>query len=228
MTRTPIRSPEEAAARVGPNAATRVAEALAELGEGARLGEIFAEAGAREWLDCPPAQMIDERRVARLHRAVRDAFSAPRATQVLARAGFLTANYLIEHRIPRPMRAILPWLPRTWAERLFLSAISRHAWTFVGSGRFSYRVGPTTVLRIRANPLCAGERRPRDACAWHRMVFQQLFERLLRRPLDVEETSCEARGDDACGFRLVWAPPERFAATPAKRRSLGRRGMDPA
>ena len=42
------------------------------------------------------------------------------------------------------------------AARVLLAAISRNAWTFVGSGAFSTRPGRPCVLEIRDNPLCRG------------------------------------------------------------------------
>ena len=214
-------------AEVGPNAVTRVVEALGQAGlEGATL-PIFAAAGVREWLDAPPTEMVDERGVARLHRAARDALPPDRATEILADAGRRTAEYLLANRIPLWFQRSLPWAPTAWRQRLLLAAIGRHAWTFAGSGRFSWRVGHPTLLEIRDNPFCAGERRAGPVCDWHAAVFQTLFGVLVRPAARVREVACAARGDECCRFALTWPSPrplpEAALAIGAMARRNGRR-----
>lgn len=214
----PIAAPLRAAkAVIGPNAAIQLAAALrrADLDDFGR--EIFANAGASDWWRRPPDEMVDEVRVARLHQSVRARLAAERARGILQDAGNRTADYLLAHRIPKPFKRLLSLLPRGLAQRAFLVAIQRHAWTFVGSGRFVWRTGAETVLEVRGNPFCANERRTSMACAWHAAVFQRLFSRLVSPEARVEETACEACGDDACRFALRWEPkatprdPERLA-----------------
>jgi divinyl protochlorophyllide a 8-vinyl-reductase len=56
-------------ARIGPNAIIRVAESLE-----ARFGsasEVFADAGLSQYLATPPTEMVDERDVIALQRALR-------------------------------------------------------------------------------------------------------------------------------------------------------------
>lgn len=213
----PIRSPRPSevappalasGALIGPNAVTRISQAMESLGYAGSLRTIFALAGGSEWLETPPTRMVDETSAARLHRAIRDVFAVADANNILAEAGRLTADYLLANRIPRAFQRLLPWLPRRWAERLFLAAISRHAWTFVGSGRFSASVGDPTTIEIRMNPLCSGERRCRAVCVWHAAVFKRLFGELISPAARVEEISCEARGDSACRFHLTWTAAE--------------------
>ena len=121
---------------VGPNAVIQLAVALRRAGLGHVASDIFAEADAQEWLERPPTAMIDEIRVARIHGAVRDKLSCAQAKAVLTTAGELTADYLLANRIPNAFRRLLLWMPRRIGEPLFLGAIRRHAWTFVGSGQF--------------------------------------------------------------------------------------------
>lgn len=195
-------------ALIGPNAVTRISQAMESLGYGPSVRTIFAVADDSQWLENPPTRMIDQMSAARLHRAVRDLFPIADAHKILAEAGRLTADYLLANRIPRLFQRLLPWLPRRWAEKLFLAAIGRHAWTFVGSGRFSATVGDPTMIEIRHNPLCSGERRPGAVCVWHAAVFRRLFGELISPAARVDEITCEARGDSACRFHLTWTAAE--------------------
>ena len=166
--------------------------------------DIFAEAGAREWLERPPMAMVDEIRVARIHQALREKLPYPQAKAVLTAAGELTADYLLANRIPRAFRRLFSWAPSRLGERLFLSAIRRHAWTFVGSGKFLARMGTPTILEIRGNPFCESEKRTAPVCDWHAAVFQRLFAELISPSAHVREVACEAQGDACCRFALRW------------------------
>jgi divinyl protochlorophyllide a 8-vinyl-reductase len=119
-------------------------------------------------------------------------------------AGVATADYLLAHRIPKPVQLLLKLLPAPLACRLLLAAISRHAWTFAGSGRFDARPGRPTLLTIRDNALCRGQHSDHPVCDYYAATFEQLFRVLVHRQARVTELSCEARGDDACSFEIRW------------------------
>ena len=206
--------------RIGPNAITRIAEALLpRLGrEGTR--QVFAHAGLAAYIDTPPQAMVDEAEVISLHAALRADLGDAEARRVAAEAGWRTAAYLLAHRIPRPAQALLKILPAPLAARVLLRAISGHAWTFVGSGRFSAQVGGPALagarrpagagpaararLSIEDNPLCRGLRADQPACDFYTAVFQRLFVVLVHPRSRVVETACEARGEDACVFEVGW------------------------
>lgn len=195
------------AALVGPNAVTRLAEALrAQAGE-AVTQRVFRAIGRGAWLAAPPAAMLAAEEVARLHRAVRDNFSPGGSAAVLADAGRRTGAYLLAHRIPRPARWLLPRLPRLLATRVLLTALRRNAWTFGAENRFTATGGARPVLTIAANPLCATPgREPGDACvcAWHEAVFETLFRALVSPAARVREVACLARGDATCRFEVTF------------------------
>jgi divinyl protochlorophyllide a 8-vinyl-reductase len=193
--------------RIGPNAITRVAEALLP-----RLGapgtrRLFEHAGLAAYVDAPPQAMVDEAEVIALHAALRAELGNTQAKDVAADAGRRTAEYLLAHRIPRPAQRLLTWLPAPLAARVLLRAIGGHAWTFAGSGHFSARVGwrgRPVILQIEGNPLCRGLRTDAPACDFYTAVFQRLFEVLVHPRAQVIETACEARGDPACRFEVRW------------------------
>jgi divinyl protochlorophyllide a 8-vinyl-reductase len=192
-----------AVGRIGPNAITRVAEALpAYIGTRATQ-QLFERAGLATYLRQPPQQMVDEAEVTRLHRELRASLGAT-AAAVARNAGERTADYLLAHRIPKPAQALLKVLPAPLAARVLLSAITRHAWTFAGSGRFEARAGRPVVLTLRDNPLCRGVTSDVPVCDFYAATFERLFRVLVHRETQVFEVACEARGDAACVFELRW------------------------
>lgn len=198
-------------ARIGPNAVTRLAEALIGCGHGALATPVFAAAGVADWLARPPSAMVAAQRAGRLHAALRDALPPAEAATVMAEAGRLTANYLLAARIPRPAQAVLRLLPPSFAARALVPAIRAHAWTFAGAGRFVARAGRPTMFEIAGNPLCALDRAGSPVCAWHAAVFERLFQALVSSEARATEIACEACGDASCRFLVAW--PAAHAAT---------------
>ena len=187
-----------AAARIGPNAILQHLPVLdAVIGERLR-GALLHRAGVSE----PPAEsgMIPEDQVARLHHAVR-LFLPDRAPAIQRAAGWATGEYILAHRIPHVAQSLIRALPAWAGARLLASAITRHAWTFAGSGAFKVLgFGPLRV-EIEHNPLAIG---PADApiCHWHAAVFERLFSALVWPHVRVTEEECTATGARACRFRI--------------------------
>jgi divinyl protochlorophyllide a 8-vinyl-reductase len=215
---------EVATAKIGPNAVTQLINALDAAGLQPAASAIFDDAGARDWLTEPPTAMVDERPVALLHQTLRKLLPPQQAAEMLADAGRPTADYILANRIPKPAQIVLKLLPAPLAARLLVSAISAHAWTFAGSGRFSGRTGKSVTFEIAANPLCAGEHSDSQVCVWHAAVFQRLFQVLVSPNTRVVETSCGARGDDCCRFVADWKSIPDAANIYAKRRSASLTG----
>jgi len=197
-----------AAARIGPNAVTRLAEALAGMrGEGAAR-EVFARAGLAHHLEAPPERMVAERDVIALHAALAAALPAAEAEAVAAEAGRLTGAYLLAHRIPAPMRLLLPWLPARMAARILLAAVGRHAWTFAGSGRFAREPGRGLRFVIAGGPLAGGREAAGPVCAYYGATFEALFRALVHPRARIVATAGEALGAPACLLQVRWSGRE--------------------
>lgn len=192
------------AGRIGPNAIIRVGEVLQRRLGAATAARLYAAAGLGTYFAEPPSAMVDEAEARRLHVQLRSALGERLAAEVAREAGIATADYLLAHRIPKAVQALLKRLPASLACRVLLQAITRHAWTFAGSGRFEARAGRPCVLTIRDNPLCRGQASEQPLCDYYAATFEQLFRVLVHRDTRVSETHCEARGDDACRFELRW------------------------
>jgi divinyl protochlorophyllide a 8-vinyl-reductase len=191
-------------ARIGPNAVTRLAEALeAQVGR-TRSREIFVAAGQPQFLAAPPEDMVDERAVTALYASLRRSLGPDEAAEAARRAGQLTGDYLLEHRIPGVVRALLKALPASLAAPLLVSAIRRHAWTFAGSGKFAAQGGRPLRLSITGCPICKGATSSDGICDYYAATFERLFAALVCATCAVRETACEATGAPACVFEISW------------------------
>lgn len=191
----------QAAHRIGPNAVLQLIETLHAHDEDALAGDVFRRAGAGAWLLAPPAEMIGQESVARVHGALWDLVPIDVARERAREAGLRTGDYILAHRIPKPAQRLLKLMPAPIAARMLCKAISAHAWTFAGSGEFDYAFEDVLRLRITANPL-ALRHSPQPDCVWHVAVFERLFSRLVHPDTHVIEVACTALGDPACVFEV--------------------------
>ena len=190
--------------RIGPNAILRVAEVLTARFGSSSTWALFEHAGLVRYLRQPPGQMVEEAEVRALHGALRECLGAAAARDVACAAGRATADYLLGHRIPKPVQRLLRVLPAPLAARVLLVAITRNAWTFAGSGAFRARAGRPVQLTIHHNPLCQGLHTHTPACDYYAATFERLFQVLVHRRSVVREMACEACGDEACRFEIRW------------------------
>jgi divinyl protochlorophyllide a 8-vinyl-reductase len=190
---------------LGPNAVTRLAEALRERdGEGATQ-RVFGTAQLAAHLAHPPQEMVPEREVAALHAALRAELGIAEARRVGRLAGERTAAYLLAHRVPRLMRLLLPLLPAWLAARLLCRAIAAHAWTFAGSGRLRISLGRRCVtMDLAASPVCSDQRCDEPLCDYQAATIEGLFAALVHEGARTEEAACHAQGAPACRFITRW------------------------
>jgi divinyl protochlorophyllide a 8-vinyl-reductase len=160
-------------ARIGPNAILQLVAVLdQEVGRAARdrlmqsAGQVVPPDGAGMW---------PEAACRAVHLAVyRDLPDLAEA--LMAKAGAATADYILANRIPGPAKALIRALPAPLGARVLTAAITRHAWTFVGSGRFRVMGHRPLTVEIEDNPLTPGAGRP---CHWHAAVFTRLYQDLV-------------------------------------------------
>jgi divinyl protochlorophyllide a 8-vinyl-reductase len=193
---------DAAVARIGPNAITQVAGALDRTLGATTTRRLFGLAGLDDYLVRLPETMVPETEVMRLHRVMRERLDSQTLADIARRAGLGTGDYLLAHRIPVPAQILLRLLPRPLAARALLAAITRHAWTFAGSGHFTCVPGNPTVLTIADCPICRGTRAATPACDYYAATFERLFHRLVSRRAVVIETECAAMGASHCRFEI--------------------------
>jgi len=193
-----------AAARIGPNAIIRTAEALHDdVGPG-RLAELFRAAGLQSYLQAPPSQMVCEAEVTRLQQVLRAQLGPRHAARVLRAAGERTGAYLLARRIPAPVRWLLPRLPAALASRVLVQAIRRNAWTFAGSAGFSASGARPVRFTLTACVLCRDATSEEPCCDFYTGCFEVLFRALVHPAARAAETHCHATGAAACQFELRW------------------------
>jgi divinyl protochlorophyllide a 8-vinyl-reductase len=185
--------------RIGPNALLQTAAVLRERDGAAVTEAVFAAAGLAHRLAAPPAGMVPEAEVAALFAAVGAALGPDAARSRMIEAGERTARYLLGHRIPAPARLLLRLLPPAPAARLLLGAITRHGWTFLGSGRMrrAGAAGRQVEIRLADSLLPVAPL----AAAYYRATFEALFRALVARASRAQPC---AAGPGACAFRLSW------------------------
>lgn len=211
-------------ARIGPNSLIQTRQALSALFGEETARQIFDRAGIGHRYVDPPGTMLDEREPQRLFALLCDTFSDQDAARVLAEGGHRTGHYLLANRIPKPARWLLPRLPAALSARLLVRAISAHAWTFAGSGRFSGEVQgwrrPVVHLAIKANPLAT------PGCPWHGAVFERLFATLNATQVSVLHPRCQAKGNDCCEWTITSATGPLRRARMSRRAAADRRGRE--
>lgn len=190
--------------RIGPNAITRVAEALrVDLAE-AQVARLFDLAGIAGHLSNPPQRMVDEREVTRLHQVLRHELGVAEALCIARRAGLYTGDYLLAHRIPGGVQRLLAWLPARLASRVLLGAIRRHAWTFAGSGELRVSREFPPRLAIAGCCICRDASAAVPLCDYYASAIERLFRALVHPRAVVTERTCQATGATACTFEVVW------------------------
>ncbi|MFN8830857.1 MAG: bacteriochlorophyll 4-vinyl reductase [Labrys sp. (in: a-proteobacteria)] len=195
---------DERAGRVGPNAITRVSDTLVDQCGAAVRDRVFLAADLIRHVAEPPTAMVDENEVAALHASLHAVLGEAAARRVAREAGRRTGDYIIANRIPSLVRLLLACLPAAPAARLLVKAITRHAWTFAGSGSFAVEDGPPLTFVISGGPLSKGVATHEPACDYFAATFERLFQRLVSARAVVVETACVASGDTACRFAIRW------------------------
>ncbi|KWV91056.1 bacteriochlorophyll 4-vinyl reductase [Erythrobacter sp. YT30] len=164
----------ERPALVGPHAVIHAVDVMRECLDSRTYAQVLADAQ----LERVPSglDMIPEIDVIRLHRWL--ATHEPVACFPIAEeAARRTADYIIANRIPKLATALLRILPTSLSAILLMKAIRRHAWTFIGAGRFDPCGGwRFTIDRTQANDAVIP---PATLFRWYAGVFETLYRRLI-------------------------------------------------
>jgi divinyl protochlorophyllide a 8-vinyl-reductase len=186
---------------VGPNAVIQLAAALADFPDLASA--VFARGGYLGLLAAPPREMIDQSIPAALFAALYAELPLAQAGQVAHRAGWLTGQYILAHRIPRLAQKVLHLLPARLGAQMLLRAIQRHAWTFAGTGICQIGrgdgAGVLGQISLLQNPM------PMPESLWHQGVFAALFTAIISPRIQVHHTALGPRDDL---FTLILVPAQ--------------------
>jgi len=197
-------TPPDRSGRIGPNAISRIAQALEDQHGTAAARRVFHAARLESYLANPPQDMVDEDEVARLHHALHRELGTEAAADVATAAGRLTGGYLLAYRIPALAKPVLSLLPPSPSARLLLNAIAKHSWTFSGSGVFTYVSGDPIRVSITNCPVCRQTRSASPVCQFYTATFETIFRALVSPHTRVVETLCQATGASSCTFEISW------------------------
>jgi divinyl protochlorophyllide a 8-vinyl-reductase len=186
--------------QIGPNALIQMVEALRVLWGPDETRSLLISLGLGHYAEAPPQRMLPQEQVAALHTRLFAMVDKQTFQAITRDAGLRTADYLLAHRIPRAVQWLLGRLPDAIAARILCQAIAKHAWTFAGSGEFSYAWSPGLVFRLRGNPLCSSISSATPICDYYAATFERIFRVVVNDRWRVQERQCEASGDAVCEF----------------------------
>jgi divinyl protochlorophyllide a 8-vinyl-reductase len=133
--------------RIGPNSIIQTVTALdAKYGK-TKTETILRKIGQGYLIGNLPKEMVEESKFHSLVIALQKELGDIPTATILKESGERTARYLLKVRIPAIFQKLVKLLPPRLAFKLFLFAISKNAWTFAGSGEFSYTMNrPPEIL----------------------------------------------------------------------------------
>ncbi|MBO6673498.1 MAG: bacteriochlorophyll 4-vinyl reductase [Rhizobiales bacterium] len=195
---------KRALGRIGPNALLQVFNVLNDLLGADETKRLAKRAGLGHHIATPPSAMVDERDVVALHQTIRASLSADQADGVFWKAGDRTADYILANRIPKLVQSALRALPAWAASAILLRAIAKNAWTFAGSGRFSFKAGRPAILTLSDCPACFEVYPPGQPCLYYTATFQGLFRALVHPDAQITDQGSTSPGGRQRIFRLDW------------------------
>ncbi|NTV63236.1 MAG: bacteriochlorophyll 4-vinyl reductase [Oscillochloris sp.] len=190
------------AARIGPNAIIQTIASLREVYAPDELPKLLV-GGAEVYLSQLPHEMIPEEQFHALVKLLTPRLGTEQAGAILYRSGERTADYVRANRLPGPFRSLLGILPAQLGLRLLLIAISKHAWTFAGSGTFTFGIGRTPWISIGTPIDHDTSAISAVLCRYYCGSFTQLLRQVVSQRIELRETSCQARGGNACVYQIV-------------------------
>ena len=187
--------------KIGPNALIQTVRVLQGQASPDEVAAVLHACGLERLLAEMPATMVDEQEFFDLADTLAAQRGVTETLAILREAGRLTGDYLLAHRIPRPFQRLLHLLPRRAAMKLLMTAIRKHAWTFVGSGDFTYTLGrrPQLTIACSSNVTSA-------VCGFYGGTFERLFQTLVDAEAQVEMITTPPIVRTYCVYRVLYGP----------------------
>ncbi len=135
--------------RIGPNSIIQTVAALEAKYGKSKTENILRKIGQGYIVGNLPKEMVEESKFHSLVIALQKEIGDGPTAAILKESGERTAKYLLKVRIPGIFQKFLKLLPRRPAFKLFLFAISKNAWTFAGSGEFSYTMNRPPEITVK-------------------------------------------------------------------------------
>lgn len=185
-----------APSKIGPNSIIQTVAALEEHFGKTEAEAILKRIGQGHWIGNLPTEMTEESKFHSLVTALAKEIGDNKTASILEESGRRTAAYLLRVRIPGLFQKVLKMLPAAPAFSLFLFAISKNAWTFAGSGEFSYSGGknPEIIVRVThpTNPVVGN---------FYLGTFEALLEELVNPKTSIDPAIKKQNGSILCTYR---------------------------
>lgn len=191
-------------AKIGPNAMIQTVEALKETYDSPKTTEILHAGGHAHLIDQLPSSMVSETMFIDLIQALVGQIGAEQTRQVLHRSGQRTGDYVLQYRIPRLFQRLLTSniLPRPARQYLLLAAISKSAWTFVGSGTFRFVGGKEPAIIISNQVPDPDPPLPPEICSFYQGTFEKLLQVLVDARATVRQRPSEPGSTVRCAYSI--------------------------
>lgn len=187
--------------KIGPNALIQTVRVMRRMLGEEETAEILGACTLTHLLQREPETMVDEADFFDLADTLAAHVGDETTQTILTESGRLTAAYLLEHRIPKPFQRLLLLLPRRAAMKLLMTAIRKHAWTFVGSGTFTYELGRRPRLTIACSRDVT-----RAVCGFYGGTFEHLFQTLVDSNAHLEMITMPPVVRTYCVYWVSYSP----------------------
>jgi len=187
-------------ARIGPNALIQTVRALRDHYAEDNLYAILNTHDQTYLLEREPTEMVMEQEFSELVDSLCCHLDNNTAHNILKVSGQYTADYLLAHRIPGFFQKLLKILPKRLALRALLTAIGMHAWTFAGSGTFTYTVGQRSELVV-TSPIQPGE----TVSGFYGGTFEHLIHTLIDSDAQIDMTLSHSSGTTRCTYTVLFS-----------------------
>ena len=134
--------------KIGPNSIIQTVAALDATYGKAKAEIMLRKIGQGYLVGNLPKEMVEEAKFHTLVGALQKEIGETATSRILQESGERTARYLLKVRIPGIFQKFIKVLPPRPAFKLFLFAISKNAWTFAGSGKFSYTMSRPPEITV--------------------------------------------------------------------------------
>lgn len=138
-----------APSKIGPNSIIQTVAALEAAYGKSKAENLLKKIGQGYLIGNLPKEMVEEVKFHSLVIALEKEIGEAATSSILKESGERTARYLLKVRIPGIFQQVVKLLPSRLAFKLFLFAISKNAWTFAGSGEFSYTMNRPPEITVR-------------------------------------------------------------------------------
>ncbi|NWJ45810.1 MAG: bacteriochlorophyll 4-vinyl reductase [Chloroflexi bacterium] len=189
--------------KIGPNSLIQTVRAMRRIYGDEKARRILEEGGQGFLWDHHPGEMIDEGEFITLARMLYSNLGVQETLPLLRLSGNLTGEYVLANRIPKFAQRIIKFLPRKLRLKVMLNAIGKNAWTFAGSGKYSFTLSPQLQINLDESIIRhAISKANVPVCSYYTGAFETLLKTLVDAHIQVEEIECAIRGDSRCVFQI--------------------------